>query len=631
MAQRRPNNSQLEFNVVGGHIATPHTTTIVSVSSKGLTKRLRLSDGTILGVHRFACVGQGDEILVASKGNVSVKTCNGQIKITPAYAQEVPFEPAEGIHLILECGEIVSQSDYDAYEGLSQFHYRNQNSFGKRAILILKCRNPDFPGALGFVEITTAFLSSKNRSELFDAPFESDVDRHVQWDRWDKQTRLKFTNSVARISRMVVHPEVRGIGLSKILIKEAEKFCNERWHVQGLRPLFLEITADMLKFMPFVYSSHMHWIGDSPGNRKRIERDMRYLETRREGRREHWINRASSRGIASRQRKDIDKILDLKKSFELDGKDIFLQLAKVADGNEDVDAHTYELLSSMVRTPKPTFMKGLTRRADAFVKSRCVALGLKYTNQEETSEVASCSTSIRIRNLSLAFNLDTGFLGATNVGVVRRAFGLPRTFNFNTGIKGLNLEVNPGQICFVYGSSGSGKTALLSLIAGDGQIYDNGIIYGKIHRPTDGIVGVLDEDWPNTPLLSSIGARNLNEAISSLNGSGLAEPRLYLSKWHHLSAGQKYRAQLARLMCSKSNIWLLDEFGSNLDDATALSVGRNFARVARQREVICIVASVRRVPIMNSMMPDLVVGLNQVESPRISRNWKSMAGVGNGN
>ena len=631
MVEIMPENSQLGFTTLTSHVAISQAYKVTNVSSKSLTKRLRLSNGTTLSVHRFACVGQGDEILVTAKGIVCVKTYNGYISITPPYSEVVAFEPVEGRHLILECREIVSLPDYDAYEALSQFHYRNQNSFGRRAILVLKCRNPDFPSALGFVEITTAFLSSKNRSALFDAPFESDVGRHVKWERWNKRTRREYTNSVARISRMVVHPEVRGIGLSKVLIREAEKFCNQRWQVQGLRPLFLEITADMLKFMPFVYSSQMHWIGDSPGNRERIERDMRYLESKREGRRDHWINRPSSRGIASRQRKDIDKVLDLKESFEQDGKDIFLQLSKVAEGNEDVDAHTYELLSSLVRTPKPTFMKGLTRRADAFVKSRCVSLGLKYTNQEQTQQVASCSSPIRVRSLNLAFSVDTGFPGATNIGVVRRAFGLPRNFTFGTGIKDLNLEVNPREICLVYGSSGSGKTALLSLIAGDNQLGVNKIVSGSVQLPTDGIIGVLQDEWPNTPLLSSIGARNLNEAIDSLNASGLAEPRLYLSKWNHLSAGQKYRAQLARLMCSKANIWLLDEFASNLDDATAMSVGRNFARAARQREVICVVASVRRVPLINSLTPDLVVSLNQVERPKVSRDWRSIAGVSNGN
>ena len=624
-------SNQLERDTLQTSSVRRQVHLVASVSSKGLTKRLRLSNGDSLGVHRFACVGEGDKIFGTSGGGISVKTNDGDITVLPHYSSAIEFEPAEGKHLILECQEIACQPDYDAYQALSQFHYRNQNSFGRRVILILTCRDQDFPRALGFIEITTAFLSSKNRSALFDAPFESDVGRHARWQKWDKKTRLEYINTVARISRMVVHPEVRGIGLSRVLISEAGEFCEQRWNVHGMRPLFLEITADMLKFMPFVYSSHMHWIGDSPGNRDRIEKDMRYLESKREGDRTHWINRPTAKGIASRQRKDIDKILDLKTQFERDGKDIFLQLSKVTNGDEDVDADTYEVLSSLVRLPKPTFMKGLTRKADAFVKSRCVALGLEYLKHEEIRTVPSCSSPIRVRGLSLAFDFDTGLLGSTNPGIVRRAFGLPRNFTFSTGIRDLTVEVKPREVCFVYGSSGSGKTALLNLISGANHPDVNRIVTGKVLLPGDGIIGVLQDEWPNTTLLNSIGARNLDEAIGALNTSGLAEPRLYLSRWNQLSAGQKYRAQLARLICSEANIWLLDEFASNLDDATALAVGRNFARVARRREVICVIASVRRVPLINSIAPDVVVHLNQVGEPMVSRNWRSVTGVRDGN
>ena len=77
-------------------------------------------------------------------------------------------------------------------------------------------------------------------------------------------------------------------------------------------------------------------------------------------------------------------------------------------------------------------------------------------------------------------------------------------------------------------------------------------------------------------------------------------------------------------------MWVLDEFASNLDDATALSVGRNFARAARRQEVICLIASVRRTPLVNSIVPDIVVHLNQVADPVVSKDWRSFAGVNNG-
>ena len=622
----QPNLECPQFSVVARQ-----THQVVGVSSKGVTKKLRLSNGDNVNVHRFACVGNGDSIYRTSSGELFVITNDGDTVVLPLYSSAIEFEPVEGRRLILECQEIATRSNYDAYEALAQFHYRSQNSFGRRAILVLTTGDEEFPEALGFVEITTAFLSSKNRSTLFDAPFESDVGRHVAWERWDNKARLKYTNTVARISRMVVHPEVRGLGLSKVLVYEAENFCKQRWSLNGMRPLFLEITADMLKFMPFVHGARMHWIGNSPGNRQRIEKDMRYLESRRGSEGDHWINRRTSKGIASRQRKDIDRILELKEQFEREGKDIFVQLSRVIDGDGDVDSYTYELLSSLVRLPKPTFMKGLTNTADAFVKARCIALGLQYRREHAIDTVASCSSAIRVRDLSLSFDVDTGLLGSSKSGVVRRAFGLPRHFRFETGVKGLTFEVAPGEICFVHGSSGAGKTAMLNIIVSACDRSENRVVTGKVTVPGDGVVGVLESEWPDSALLNSIEAGSLVNAIEALNASGLAEPRLYLSRWQQLSAGQRYRAQLAKLICSDANIWILDEFASNLDDATAVAVGKSFARVARRRDAICIIASVRRRHLINAVSPDVVVQLNQIGRPVVSRNWKRLVGLTNGN
>jgi len=611
--------------------------TVKNVSSKGPIKRLTLSNGSRLQVHRFACIGENDTVIVGGENDLSVRTEDGDVTILPRYQTNTSFEVAPGKRIFLETHEISSQAEYDAYDALSQYHYRSQNSFGKRVILLLTCRDLDFPKALGFIEITTAFINLKNRSELFDSPFEAEPGRPVKWSKWDKDTRVKYIHIIGRISRMVVHPEMRGVGLSRVLINEAEKFCKDRWNVHGRRALFLEITADMLKFMPFVYSAQMHYIGISSGNQDRVAKDMKYLEKKREplkpdadgseNREDHWINRKESRGIATQQRHDIDTFLKLKDQFEEQRKDIFLELSRVANSSSAVDAETYELLMPLVRFPKPTFMKGLTRRADAFVKRRCVELGLQRGNDAIEPENAPCSNPIKARNLNLEFNIDTGVLGASDPGIIRRSFGLTRQFSFRTGISDLTFDINPGEICYLYGSSGSGKTWLLNLISGG--LAPNGTISGQILIPSDARLGYLETEWPNKPLVTAIGARDIDQAIGALNTAGLAEPRLYLSRWDQLSAGQKYRAQLARLICSATNIWILDEFASNLDDATALSVGRNFARAARKQEAICFIASVRRSPLVNSIAPDVLIHLNQVGDSVVYKDWQSFLGLNN--
>src|SRR5262249_1175968 len=49
------------------------------------------------------------------------------------------------------------------------------------------------------------------------------------------------------------------------------------WQISGLKPLFLEISADMLKFVPFAQKAGMTFIGETEGNLGRAARDMAYL------------------------------------------------------------------------------------------------------------------------------------------------------------------------------------------------------------------------------------------------------------------------------------------------------------------------------------------------------------------
>jgi ABC-type ATPase with predicted acetyltransferase domain len=425
---------------------------------------------------------------------------------------------------------------------------------------------------------------------------------------------------------MVVHPEVRGIGLSRILIQAAEEFCKTRWNIRTLRPLFLEITADMLKFMPFVHGAGMRWIGDSTGNLSRINKDMEYLAAKVKSQEDHWINRHDRKGIASVQRKNVHAIIQLEEQLSHQKLDVFMELEKIIR-DETTAPETYEKLMPLLRLPKPTYMKGLTRNADAFIQRRCVELGLEEPKQDELHDLQVCSSPVHIKNLTLEFAFDTGFLGRPYTGRIRRAFGLSREFRFRTGIRNLSVTVHPGEICYLYGSSGAGKTWLLRLLANLPDWKEKVPVTGEVSLPSNGKIGTLEGAIPAGPLVQAIGPKSLGHAIAALNASGLAEPRLYLSRYEELSAGQKYRAQLARLLCSDSNIWLLDEFSSNLDDATALAVGRNFARAARKREVICFIATVRRQPLVNAISPDLVVELNQVGEPNVWRDWRDWKGL----
>jgi ABC-type transport system involved in cytochrome c biogenesis ATPase subunit/GNAT superfamily N-acetyltransferase len=604
---------------------------VKSISSRDVLKSLHLQDGRILPVHRFACVGVGDTVRLQSPTALFVKTLDAEIPVIPAFSENTQPEIVKGIRLPVRVHEIIDNDDLSSYEALAQFHYRSEQGFGRRSILLMTSLDARFPKELGFVEVTTPFLHLRNRTVLFDSPF-CDPNRGVSWTKWDVNARNRLTNVVARISRIVVHPEVRGLGLSKALLAAAARYCSSRWQVKGLRPLFLEITADMLKFMPFVAGNGMRFIGTSEGNVGRLAKDMGYLTRAAEahektgktmtGKSEHSVLTLKGKGILGRQKRDVTISRQLKES--LASELAIEEMLQLLINSGDVDPHAAEALLPLLRYPKPTYMRGLSRYAEAFLQRRTNELGLVREEGGAVTVTPPCSGELRVRNVTIEYTVDNESLGGTPSGEIRRAFGLARSFRFRTGVQDLTFTLGPGQLCYIFGASGAGKTSLLNFLRSSRRPHQRQQdVAGEVIWPSDAqIAARAAEILTNKPLVDAIGARSLVEAVYALNSAGLAEPRLYLSNIAQLSAGQVYRAQLAQLICSDANVWLLDEFGSGLDDATAIAVGRSFARAARRKEAICIVATVRREPLLAAMQPDVVITLNQLGKSSVEADWK---------
>src|SRR5262249_7522252 len=153
------------------------------------------------------------------------------------------------VHLTIK--EVESADELTGYHQLEECHYRGKVLHGRRVPLIVRTEDPLLPLVLGYLELSTAFIMNRPRALLFDEPFEDDTSR-IAWDGWQKAAVSQYTNTIVRIAGIVVSPEFRGLGLARILIRHAARFAKRHWHVGGLKPLFLEITADMLRYVPFV-------------------------------------------------------------------------------------------------------------------------------------------------------------------------------------------------------------------------------------------------------------------------------------------------------------------------------------------------------------------------------------------
>ncbi|MGA0616928.1 heme ABC exporter ATP-binding protein CcmA [Paracoccus sp. KR1-242] len=134
-------------------------------------------------------------------------------------------------------------------------------------------------------------------------------------------------------------------------------------------------------------------------------------------------------------------------------------------------------------------------------------------------------------------------------------------------IEGLDFTLATGEALVLRGPNGAGKTTLLRTLAGlqpplSGQIdcEPEQIAYAG---HSDGLKPALTVA-ENLNFWSAVfGGSAIGPALSAMNLAELA-PR----PAHRLSAGQKRRLGLARLMVTGRSIWLLDEPTVSLDTAS---------------------------------------------------------------
>lgn len=135
-----------------------------------------------------------------------------------------------------------------------------------------------------------------------------------------------------------------------------------------------------------------------------------------------------------------------------------------------------------------------------------------------------------------------------------------------TLFEGLNLELAPGQWAALRGHNGSGKSTLLRCVAGltktlSGHIQKQGRVLYQSHHSgwKDSFTPLENLTWA-TQLEGGSSAQLIGQALNTVGISEQAE-----LDFARLSAGQKRRVSLARLILSPSPIWLLDEPGTALD------------------------------------------------------------------
>lgn len=160
------------------------------------------------------------------------------------------------------------------------------------------------------------------------------------------------------------------------------------------------------------------------------------------------------------------------------------------------------------------------------------------------------------------------------------AFGLGLEDKDFTVYDNLDLEVNQGDVVYITGQSGSGKSLLLKELA-------------RQMAEEQPVANIDTVELKEVPLIDQVGT-STDDAIRILNMAGLNDAYLLIRKPSELSDGQRYRFRVAKLMESGCKVWVADEFGAVLDRVTARVVAFNVRKFAAKCNATLIVATTHK-------------------------------------
>jgi heme exporter protein A len=170
--------------------------------------------------------------------------------------------------------------------------------------------------------------------------------------------------------------------------------------------------------------------------------------------------------------------------------------------------------------------------------------------------------------------------------------------------KELSFSAESGELVELRGPNGSGKTSLLRILCGlampaAGEVRWNGTGIRSLGEEYFGAVAYLGHQNAVKDELTAIENLRISSAVCgyALDKKEAQEilKRVGLSQQQNLparvlSAGQRRRLAMTRLLTSTARLWILDEVLTSLDD-TAMNLSREFISEHLRQDGIAIVAT----------------------------------------
>ncbi|MCH9275827.1 ATP-binding cassette domain-containing protein [Bifidobacterium amazonense] len=158
----------------------------------------------------------------------------------------------------------------------------------------------------------------------------------------------------------------------------------------------------------------------------------------------------------------------------------------------------------------------------------------------------------------------------------------------------LDFAAEPGQTIAVCGPSGCGKSTLLSILAGWEKPYHGSVErigirrIGWVFQNPYGVANRTALDHVVFPLLAK-GMRRRDAETQALDAMNLFDLGYAADRrFSDLSGGEAQRLMLARAVCSRPDLLLVDEPTAQLDTRTAHSVSHVLGNLAGQGMIVLI-------------------------------------------
>ncbi len=182
---------------------------------------------------------------------------------------------------------------------------------------------------------------------------------------------------------------------------------------------------------------------------------------------------------------------------------------------------------------------------------------------------------------------------------VKSLFNVDRGCEFDLDVE-LPIEDFAWKIGVVVGPSGSGKTSIGQRVLGRRAFYRSG-------------------RWPKSePIIDAIHPDgSFDDVTAALSAVGLGSVPTWLRPYPVLSNGERFRADLARIICERPGRVVIDEFTSVVDRQIARIGAGAFAKAWRRGDGRCVLLSCHR-DILSWVRPDWVYDTG---TGRFQRGW----------